>query len=41
MGLFNDPRLRLTIFHVPHGVTMKLHDHPKMHVISYILQGSI
>lgn len=35
------PDLRISIFHVPQGSTMKLHDHPKMHVITSILQGSM
>lgn len=35
------PDLRISIFHVTKGSTMKLHDHPKMHVITSILQGSM
>lgn len=29
------------MFKVPYGIKMKLHDHPKMHVITYILKGSM
>lgn len=29
------------MYRVPKGITMKLHDHPKMSVISYVLKGSM
>lgn len=41
MNIFSEPRLRIGIFHIPKGVTMTLHDHPKMHVISCVLEGSM
>ena len=40
-NIFAHPLLRISIYHLPKGITMKLHDHPTMNVISYILKGSI
>lgn len=40
-NIFSHPQLRITIFHIPQNKTMKLHNHPHMHVLTYILQGSM
>lgn len=40
-NIFSHPELRLSIFHIPHKKTMKLHNHPKMHVLTYILHGNM
>ncbi len=37
--LFNS--LRMTLYYLPQGETMKLHDHPSMSVINFMLQGKM
>jgi hypothetical protein len=37
--LFNS--LRMTLYYLPEGETMKLHDHPGMSVINFMLQGKM
>lgn len=33
--------LRISLYYLPKGYTMKLHDHPKMEVISYLIKGKM
>lgn len=33
--------LRITVYYLPQGEIMKLHDHPTMEVVSYLLQGKM
>lgn len=33
--------LRITIYYLPQGKIMKLHDHPTMEVVNYVLKGSM
>jgi quercetin dioxygenase-like cupin family protein len=37
--LFDHGGLRVSLFFIPKGKTMPLHDHPGMIVIAYVLQG--
>ena len=37
---FNHP-LRISVYFLPKGETMKLHDHPNMEVVNYILKGKM
>jgi hypothetical protein len=39
--IYAHPHLRLTIYRVPQSTIMKLHDHPNMNVLSYIIEGSM
>jgi quercetin dioxygenase-like cupin family protein len=33
--------LRISLYYIPAGETMKLHDHPGMEVISYLFKGKM
>jgi quercetin dioxygenase-like cupin family protein len=33
--------LRVTLYHLPKGETMKLHDHPRMSVVNFIAKGKM
>lgn len=33
--------LRITIYHLPQGKIMKLHDHPQMEVVNYVIKGTM
>lgn len=37
--LFNS--LRMTLYYLPQGETMKLHDHPDMSVINFMMKGEM
>ena len=39
--LYQEPDLRLSVYCLPKGSKMKLHDHPTMKVLAYILEGSM
>lgn len=33
--------LRITIYYLPQGGIMRLHDHPQMEVVNYVIKGSM
>ncbi len=33
--------LRITVYYLPQGEVMKLHDHPRMEIINYLLKGKM
>lgn len=33
--------LRITIYYLPQGQIMKLHDHPQMEVVNYVIKGAM
>ena len=33
--------VRISLYYIPKGITMKIHDHPKMEVISYLVKGKM
>lgn len=40
-NIFEFDSMRMTIYYLPQGEVMKLHDHPRMQVISYVLRGKM
>lgn len=40
-NIYEHPELRLTIYYLSKGSTMKLHDHNNMYVTSKILHGKM
>ena len=40
-SLFDSYPLRISFYYVPLGWTVKLHDHPTMEVVNYLLKGKM
>lgn len=40
-NFYAEQALRVTAYYLPQGEIMKLHDHPQMEIISYMLRGKM